>query len=535
MIWTSPYEPIEVGGATLPELVLEAAAAAGDRPALIEGESGTAVSYATLAERIESIAAGLAARGFRQGDVLALWAPNLPQWAEVALGAMAAGGCVTGANPAATEREVAEQLRDAGASVLVAGRSCEEAAARVGAAIGVREVVALDEVPASGWRTPVTDDELPAFLPYSSGTTGLPKGVILTHRNLVASVRQMGRGLRLSQRDTVLALAPFFHVMGFVLKLAAGLSAGATVVTMARFEPERFLALLERHRVTFLAVPPPVAALLAGHPEVERHDLSSLELIASGGAPLGEDVQRALAKRFPRASVGQGWGMTETCVGATTPDRARGTVPGSVGRVVPNTELRLVDPDTGADLGAGERGELWVRGPQVMAGYLGRPDATAEIIDRQGWLRTGDLGEIDDDGNVFVVDRLKELIKVSAYQVAPAELEQLLAGHPAVADVAVVPRPDARHGEVPVAVVVPRGEIEAEELMAWVAERVSPYKRVRAVRFVEGIPRTPSGKVLRRLLVEEERPTRRRAASGPRPATGASSATGSRSAESARA
>jgi acyl-CoA synthetase (AMP-forming)/AMP-acid ligase II len=322
--------------------------------------------------------------------------------------------------------------------------------------------------------------------------------------------------------------------MGFVLKLAASLSAGATVVTMPRFHPERFLELLERHRVTFLAVPPPVAALLASHPLVERRDLSSLEIIASGGAPLGAELHRVLAKRFPAAAVGQGWGMTETCVGATTPDRARGTVPGSVGRLVPSTELRVVDRVTGADLGAGERGELWVRGPQVMAGYLRRPDATAEILDRDGWLRTGDLGEVDADGNVFVVDRLKELIKVSAYQVAPAELEQLIAGHPAVADVAVVPRAAARHGEVPVAVVVRRGELEAEELMAWVAERVSPYKRVRAVRFVERIPRTASGKVLRRVLVDEERARRRRAASAPRPATGASSATGSRSAESAR-
>jgi acyl-CoA synthetase (AMP-forming)/AMP-acid ligase II len=234
-------------------------------------------------------------------------------------------------------------------------------------------------------------------------------------------------------------------------------------------------------------------------------DLSSLELIVSGGAPLGADLQRAVAARIPSAAVGQGWRLTETSIGVTLPDRRSGTLPGSVGRVMPNTELRVVDPRTGRDLGAGELGELWARGPQVMAGYLGRPDATAEILDPSGWLHTGDLGYVDEDDNVFIVDRLKEFIKVSAYQVAPAELEALLAGHPAVADAAVIPRPDATHGEIPVALVVPHAEVDADELMAWVAERVAPHKRVRAVRLVDAIPRTPSGKLLRRVLIDQDR------------------------------
>ena len=209
------------------------------------------------------------------------------------------------------------------------------------------------------------------------------------------------------------------------------------------------------------------------------------------------------------ASVGQAWGLTETTVGATMPERGFGTVPGSVGRVMPSTELRVVDPDAGRDLASGERGELLVRGPQVMRGYLNRPEATAEMLDADGWLRIGDLGYVDEDGNVFVVDRLKDLIKVSAYHVAPAELEALLVAHPRVADAAVVGRPDERHGEVPVAVVVPRetaGEADTEEILAWIAERVAPHKRLRAVRFVDKIPRTPSGKLLRRLLAERVRP-----------------------------
>ena len=242
--------------------------------------------------------------------------------------------------------------------------------------------------------------------------------------------------------------------MGFVVGLAAPLAAGATVVTLARFTPAALLAAVARHRVTVLIVPPPVAAALAGAPA--EHDLSALELVVAGGAPLAPDVQARLAARLPRATIGQGYGMTETTLPIPVPDRRLGTPPGSAGRLAPGTELRVVDPATGRDLGAGTAGELYARGPQVTPGYLGRPDATAELIDADGWLHTGDLGFVDADGCVHVVDRLKELIKVNALQVAPAELEALLRTHPLVADAAVAGRPDARTGEAPVAVVVPR-------------------------------------------------------------------------------
>ena len=290
--------------------------------------------------------------------------------------------------------------------------------------------------------------------------------------------------------------------MGFVVHVATALAIGATVVTMPSFDLERFLELIQRHRATFLVAPPPLMAALAHHPLVDAYDMSSVEFIISGGAPLSAGVQRAVAARIPTAVVGQGWGMTETTIGATAADRVFGSVPGSVGRVMPNTQLRVVDPGTGQDLRVHERGELWVKGPQLMARYHNNPAATAETIDAHGWLHTGDLGYVDQDGNVFIVDRLKELIKVNAYQVAPAELEALLATHPAVADAAVIPRPDHARGEIPVAVVVARGEVGGDELKAWMATRVAPHKRIRAVRFVDAIPRTPSGKILRRLLAQ---------------------------------
>jgi acyl-CoA synthetase (AMP-forming)/AMP-acid ligase II len=501
MAFASKHPPLEAvaagwrgepAAASLPELVLAAARRAPEDTALVDGPSGSVVTYATLAGRTERVAATLAARGFAPGDVLGLSAPNSPPWAGVSLGAMRAGGAVTGIHPAATPDEARAQLLDANASLLV------------GTAPGAVPVAELIEEEGAPPEVQLAPDSL-ALLPYSSGTTGRSKGVMLTHRNLAAGSLQVGFMLGLERRDTVLAVAPFAHVMGYIVSLCAPLAAGATVVTMPRFELAAALSLVERHRVTLLIVPPPVMAALAGAPAVDEHDLSSVELVVSGGAPLSAELQRAVAARLPHAAVGQGYGLTETAVGVSAARRGAGSVPGSVGTLLPSTELRVVDPVTGGDLGAGVDGELLVRGPQVMAGYLNAPDATAEMLSPDGWLRTGDLGRVDADGNVFVLDRLKELIKVNAFQVAPAELEALLLTRPEVADAAVIPRPDERTGEAPVAVVVARGELDKEALMAWVAERVAPHKRVRDVRVVDEIPRTPAGKLLRRRLVEDDR------------------------------
>ena len=424
--------------------------------ALVEGETGTEVP---LTQRVQHMAGVLAARGFGGGDVLALWAPNVPPWAGVALGAMAAGGAVTGMHATATDREVAVQRAAARASMLVTVPGLAERAPD--ALVITPDLLALPTAPVTA---PPTADTV-AFLPFSSGTTGLPKPVPLTHRNLTAAMRQVQDALRLTRDDTVLALPPFCHVMGFVVTLAAPLAAGATVVTARRWDP----ALIDRHKITVLAVPPPLMAWLA-HSE---SDFPSLQLIVSGGAPLAPAIQAAVARRFPHAVVAQGYGMTETAVAISGPDGRRPTPLGSVGVPMADTEVRIVD------------GELWVRGPQVMT---------------DGWLRTGDLAERDEQGRLFIRDRLKDLIKVDGFQVAPAELEALLVSHPEVTDAAVVGEPDARHGEVPVAHVVTRGAIDPEALRTWVDERVAPYKRLAAVTITDAIPRTPTGKTLRRAL-----------------------------------
>jgi acyl-CoA synthetase (AMP-forming)/AMP-acid ligase II len=274
---------------------------------------------------------------------------------------------------------------------------------------------------------------------------------------------------------------------------------------MPKFDLEEFLRLLQDQRITRAYVAPPIVLALAKHPLVDKYDLSELKSIFSGAAPLDASMERACTERLG-SEVMQGWGLTETSPVVTTNyNSPGGPRPGSVGVPLPNTEMRVVDPATGADVSRGETGELLVRGPQVMKGYLNAPEATAAMLDQDGWLHTGDLGLIDEQGYVFIVDRVKELIKYKGLQVAPAELEAVLLSHPRVADAAVVRFPDEEAGEVPKAFVVARDPVDPGELMAYVAERVAPHKKVRQVEFVEEIPKAASGKILRRLLMDRDR------------------------------
>jgi acyl-CoA synthetase (AMP-forming)/AMP-acid ligase II len=308
-----------------------------------------------------------------------------------------------------------------------------------------------------------------------------------------------------SEADTLIGVLPFFHIYGLTMLMNFALSTGATVVTVPRFELEPFLQIMEAHAVTYAYLAPPIVLALAKQPAVDRYDLSRLRGILSGGAPLGAEVAVACRERLG-CVVKQGYGLTEaspvTHLDSADPDRVKAD---SIGLLLPNTLAKVVDPESGAELGPEARGEVWIRGPQVMKGYLNRPDATAEMITSDGWLRTGDLGFVDTDGHFTIVDRLKELIKVKGYQVAPAELEAILLSHPAVADAAVIPSPEEAAGEVPKAFVVARGDISGDDLLAFVAARVAPYKRIRRIAFVDQIPKSPSGKILRRILVERER------------------------------
>ncbi|MEV0129196.1 AMP-binding protein [Dactylosporangium sp. NPDC050688] len=508
---------VEVGGAAVHQLVLRHAARLGGKPALLDAATGDVITYAALARGVGRVAAALAARGFGPGDVLAVHSTNRPDYALAVYGAMAAGGTVTGADPSLTAAELAAQLADAGARLLVTEAPLLERAAEAARRAGVEEVLVFggtfgalvehDHPPATAVADPDADlDRAVAALPYSSGTSGLPKGVELTHAAVVTNVRQALAVLDFTEDDVVLAVAPFCHVIGLTLLMTGGLAAGATVVTLPRFDLEAFLRAIQDRRVTLTIVVPPVVRALAGHPLVDRFNLSSLRNVGVGAAPLDAATEQRCAQRLG-CGVSQGLGMTETAALIAVGD-PRAPRRGSVGRPLPGTEIRVVDPGNGADLGAGRAGELWVRGPQLMRGYRGRPQETAATLDADGWLHTGDLCHVDDDGNVYVVDRLKELIKYRGHQVPPVELEQLLCTHPAVADAVVVPRPDPDAGQVPVAHVVLRSPVSAEELLRYVAERVAPFKRLAAVAFIPAVPRSPTGKPLRRLLAAAERAPR---------------------------
>ena len=519
-LYRSPFPDVDVPEVPLPEYVFEHVDRWADKAALIDGPSGRTLTYAQLIGAARATAAGLAARGFGKGGVFAIYSPNLPEYAVAFFGVAAAGGTVTTINPLYTPAELNRQLRDAGASFLVTIPQFVDRAREAVAGTDVREVFVFGEaegatpfaaLPAAGPPPDVTIDarEDIVALPYSSGTTGMPKGVMLTHYNLVANVVQTDAVERLTQRETMMGILPFYHIYGMVVLMSGALRVGATVVTMPRFDFEQFLGLVQQHRVTMSYIVPPIVLALAKHPAVDNYDLSSLTDLLSGAAPLPEPVSKACGARIG-VPVRQGYGLTETSPVTHFTPRDGVNKPTSVGPAAPSTAFRVVDVATGEDAPTGGLGEVWVRGPQVMKGYLNNPDATRAMIDGDGWLHTGDIGRADEDGYLYVVDRVKELIKYKGFQVAPAELEAVVQSHPAVADAAVIPSPDVEAGEVPKAFVVlkPGAAASADEIMAHVAERVAAQKKVRRVEFIDTIPKVPSGKILRRALVERERAAR---------------------------
>jgi acyl-CoA synthetase (AMP-forming)/AMP-acid ligase II len=509
MVLRSPLSDVEIPDVPLPTFVLEGAEGRADKPALIDGPSGRTYTYGQLADRVRAFAAGLAGRGLQRGDVVGIFSPNLPEYAIAFHGIAAAGGTVTTVNPTSTADELARQLTAASARFLLTAGPFAGTASEAAAKAGIERTWVFGEAeelppatelfgdPADAPDVQIDPAEDLVALPYSSGTTGLPKGVMLTHRNLVANVLQSSALLETAPDDVVIGVLPFFHIYGMTVIMNLALHSGATVVTMPRFDLEQFLRLHAEHGVTQCYAVPPMVLALAKQPAVDQFDLSALRFVMSGAAPLSAELANAAGDRLG-CPVIQGYGMTETSP-VTHVNPLERHKPGSVGVLVPNTEGKLVDIATGEEVGVGERGEVCVRGPQIMKGYLNDREATDAMIDPDGWLHTGDIAVVDDEGYFTVVDRVKELIKYKGYQVAPAELEALLLEHPQIADAAVIGRPDEEAGEIPVAFVVAEG-LEPDAVLSFVADRVAPYKRLRGVEFVDAIPKSASGKILRREL-----------------------------------
>jgi acyl-CoA synthetase (AMP-forming)/AMP-acid ligase II len=493
--------------------MVESAAARYPNKAALISADGQQYTLARLWRAARKIARLLEEQGLARGDRVGILAPNCPEYAVVFHAILLAGGVATTLNPLYREREAAHQLNDAGAVALFHSRLHAPLIEAVrGELPTVRHYFIVEDVwqladEVTGEPYPVAIDPYHdlAALPYSSGTTGLPKGVKLTHFNLTSNIRQQ-LAVGLTDRYSVLLdFLPFFHIYGLVVLMSTGLSIGASQVIMPRFDLEQMLHLIEKYRVTNLFVAPPALLAMANVPDPSKFDTSSLTFILSGAAALAPEVAQRVSAMYG-CTVLQGYGLTETSP-STNCNPIRRIKPTSVGPPLSDTEEKVVDLETGQELPPGGVGELLIRGPQVMRGYWQQPEASAECITEDGWLRTGDIASLDEEGYAYIHDRKKEMIKYKGYQVAPAELEAVLLEHPQVRDAAVIPKPDAVGGEIPKAFVVlaDGAASSAEELMAFVAERVAPYKKVRQVEFVEAIPKSLSGKILRRELIERER------------------------------
>ena len=480
------------------------------------------VTFADFDKQSNRLAHGFRAIGLTSGDRVGLFVPNCPEYEFAFYAASKLGAIATPLNPSYTGREIGYQLNDAGATVLLTHERLWPIVAPVRQQLSsVKQIVVVGTRPpdaaadvqsyeevtsrvlASSLEIEVDPGELVA-LPYSSGTTGLPKGVMLTHRNLVCNHIQFSTAAGLGPRDTYLVYLPLSHIYGVAL-MGLALYSGATQILMERFDLETVARLIPKYSVTVLYVVPPVLLALANAPNLDPAHFRSLRYMLSAAAPLAPDVARRVEERF-NVPVIQAYGMTEASPDThhSPLERAKMRLE-SVGVPVADTEQRVVDVVEGQRvLEPGEVGEVVVRGPQVMRGYWNAPEETARTVS-DGWLHTGDIGYVDADGYLFIVDRKKEMIKYKSFSIAPADLEAVLMQHPDVADCAVIGVPDMECGELPKAFVVPRSgmTIDVSSLDQFVAERVAGYKRIRFFETVTAIPRTPSGKILRRLLKQK--------------------------------
>ncbi|GAV72171.1 AMP-binding domain-containing protein/DUF4009 domain-containing protein [Cephalotus follicularis] len=435
---------------------------------------------------------------------------------------MSLGAIITTTNPLNTPREIAKQIADSNPKLVFT--TCQLISKLASSNLPIillddnnnpsntKIVTSLTEMmmnePSQNRvRDRVNQDDTATLL-YSSGTTGASKGVVSSHRNLMAMVQTVfGRFNLLEGVQTFICTVPMFHIYGLAVFATALLASGSTVVVLSKFEMRDMLLSIEKYHATYLPLVPPIlVAMLNGADQIKaKYDLSSLQSVISGGAPLSKEVIEGFLEKYPTVRILQGYGLTEsTGIGASTDSPEEGRRYGTAGLLSPSFEAKIVDPDSGEALPVNRTGELWLRGPSIMKGYFSNPEATSSTLDSQGWLRTGDLCYIDDDGFIFVVDRLKELIKYKGYQVPPAELEALLLTHPEISDAAVIPFPDREVGQYPMAYVVrkPGSNLSESAVMDFVARQVAPYKRIRKVAFVISVPKNQSGKILRKDLIK---------------------------------
>ncbi|KAI0827404.1 amp dependent CoA ligase [Trametes gibbosa] len=515
---------------------------------LIEEATGREIGSDELRARTFGLANALKVRwNIGEDDVVGIFSPNHVDYPVAIWAVHRLGAIVTGANPAYTADELVYQLTATKARALIAHPVCLPIALEAARSAGIPpdRVVVFDAAPGADNVTvhalvaegleltqqfverrlqPGEGKRKLAFLSFSSGTTGRPKAVMIPHHAVIVNVVQMAhraqakdesRPLDLQRHkpgSRNLAVLPFYHIYGLLIVLHFNCFVGITVVVVQKFDFVRFLDSIQRYRITNLCLVPPMVVLLCKHPAVAKYDLSSLRLVACGAAPLSSELTNQLAARLPNCWIGQLYGMTETCTAVSFPQTDRRLAsPGSGGILLPGCTARVMKPD-GTLAALGEAGELVITGPSMAIGYMNNPEATRETF-RDGWVVTGDEVYFNERKEIFIVDRIKELIKVRGYQVPPAELEGHLLDHPDVGDVCVVGIPDEYSGELPLAFIVPSAEAQARmdakqsahdevrrAIMKHVSDHKTNYKHLAGVEFIDAIPKNPSGKLLRRFL-----------------------------------
>ncbi|XP_057772620.1 probable CoA ligase CCL7 [Salvia miltiorrhiza] len=501
--------------------------------ALIDSETAETLTFSDLKTHVLNLSRALINLNLSKNDVVFLLSPNSILFPVAFLAVIAAGAGATTANPQYTTTELSKQIKDSNPKLIITTHELHNKIKHVNLPCIILDDInhtnhilhnsnkssshskkselhlysdLITSTTTSDWPLPrVAQTDVAAIL-YSSGTTGTSKGVVLTHRNFMAAAMMTtsdqdssGEG-----QNVFLCFTPMFHVMGLAAVVYAQLQRGNTVVVMPRYTVETMLGAIERYGVTHLFVVPPVVIALAKQRElVARFDVSSVREIGSGAAPLGKEVMEKCATVFPLAVLFQGYGMTETCSSISMEDTKAGSRhSGSTGLLNPGVEAKIVNIQSMQPLPPLQTGEIWIRGPNVMEGYFKNQRATMETLDDEKWLHTGDVGYFDEEGRLYVVDRIKELIKCKGFQVAPAELEELLLAHTEIEDAAVIGLADDEAGEVPIAYVVrsSSSSITAQEIKHFIAKQVAPFKRLRTVIFTDAIPRSASGKILRREL-----------------------------------
>lgn len=531
MALRSKYPNVEIPEeVSWPEFVFEAFEEYGNRTAIVCGSTNSSYTFSEVKDLSRKFACGLNKRGIKKDDVVAILAPNVPEFAIVFLGILQLGAIVTCVNPYFTSKELTNQLKEANAKCIIAVHQLMHRAKEAEEELNTGHVIVIGEDDqcesisdilketgeASFPSVKVNAKEDVAILPFSSGWSGLPKGVMITHYNLIAlgSVLKSEEFFSYNKNSKLLSLIPFHRAFGMIAVLSISLRKGSTLISVPRFDENLCFHLLQYYKITHLVTETSTLHLLARQPGIERFQLASLTEVISSAHTLTEELSKKVRKRMPNIKrITQCYGLTEsTALSHMTPQvNAKER---SVGELLPNLECKVFDASTGQSIGEGQRGEICIRGPTVMKGYLNNQKASELSIDQDGWLHTGDIGYHDDNEHLFIVDKLKDLIKFRGHQVSPSELETLLRSHPAIKDAVVVGVPDPEGGEVPMAYVVSKNDDELTEIevMEYVDENAAPYKKLRGgVEFVSAIPTTTDGQALRAELAERQRNGKSRA------------------------